>query len=73
MEAGADLQEAADPAAQLDAPGGRRGHPGQQLEQGRLAGAVAPDDADGLADGDLEVHVAQRVELLDRVAAERVS
>ena len=73
VEARADLEQAAHPAAQLDQAGRGRGDPGQQLEQRRLARSVATDDADGLADRDLERHVVQRVEALDRVAAQRVA
>ena len=46
VEAGPDLEQAADPAADLGAPLGRRRDPREDLEQRRLAGAVLPDDAD---------------------------
>ena len=46
MEAGADFEQAADAAAELDPAGGRLGDAGQELEQRRFAGAVAADDAE---------------------------
>ena len=42
MEAGADLEEARDAAAQIDVAFGRRGNPRQDLPQRALAGAVRP-------------------------------
>ena len=47
---------------------GRLGDAREDLEQRRLAGAVAPDDAEHLAALDLEADVLERPELLDRVA-----
>ena len=49
MEAGADLQQAADPALDLDLATGGGGDPRQDLEQGAVAGAVAADDAEDFA------------------------
>ncbi len=46
MEAGADLQQAADAPADLDLAGGGGGDAREDLEPGALAGAVAADDAD---------------------------
>src|SRR5205823_6380231 len=63
VEAGADLQQRADPAAQAGVPRGRPGDARQDLEQRRFAGPVAPDDADGLAGPDVEADVAQGPEL----------
>ena len=57
VEAGADLQQAADAAAELDLAGRRLGDPREDLQQRALAGAVAADDADDLARLDLEVDV----------------
>src|SRR5262249_55102476 len=45
VEPGADLEEAADPPADLGAAAGGRRDPGQDLEKGGLAGAVAADHA----------------------------
>ena len=49
MKAGADLEQAGDAAAKIDAAGGRLGDAAEDLEQGGLAGAVAADDAEDLA------------------------
>ena len=49
-------------------PVGRRGDPRQDLQHRALAGAVAPDDADGLAGLDLERDVLQRPEVSLRAA-----
>src|SRR5690606_3665565 len=57
MEAGADLEERADAAADLGAAVGRLRDTSEDLEQGGLAGAVAADDANDLALLDLEVDV----------------
>ena len=65
MEAGPDLEQAADAPAELDAALGRRSDPVDDLEQGALPCAVAADDADDLSPLDLEAHVVERVELLD--------
>ncbi len=68
VEAGAHLEQAADAAAQLDAPRRRLGDARQDLEQRALARAVAADDAEHLAAPHLEVDVAQRP---DRFAPRR--
>src|SRR5207302_11106468 len=62
-----------DPHAELDERGHPPGHPyparvrsvdaRHDLQQGALAGAVAPDDPEELSPVDVERHVAQRVEL----------
>jgi hypothetical protein len=44
----------------------------QALEQRALAGAVAADDAEELARRDLEAHVFEGVQLVERPAAERM-
>ena len=46
--------------------------PGQALEQCRLAGAVAPDDAEELAAADVERDVVERAQRVVADAAERV-
>ena len=63
VEAAAELEEGGDPA--LDAYGAFAGlqGAGNDLEEGGLAGAVAADDADGLAAADLEADIAQGVEV----------
>ena len=59
VEAGADLEQRADPPVDLGPSRAGLGDPRQDLEQRALAGAVAADDAEGLALLDLERHVAQ--------------
>ena len=54
VEARADLQQAADPSAQLHPAGRRLGDPREDLQQRRLPGAVAADDADDLARPNVE-------------------
>ena len=54
MEAGAELEQRADPAADRDAALGGLDDPGDQAQQRRLAGAVAADKADRLAGLDRE-------------------
>src|SRR5262249_3611957 len=71
VKAGADLQQACHPAPDDDAAGARVGDAREDLEERRLAGAVAADDAHHLAALDLERHVLQRPELLHLVACER--
>src|SRR5437762_552120 len=51
--------KARSPTAQFGPAGGRLGDPGEDLQEGGLAGAVAADDADDLAGPDLQGHVAQ--------------
>jgi hypothetical protein len=60
VEAGAELQERADAAADGDGAARRPDDPGEQPQQGRLAGAVAADEAHRLAAPDLERHVPER-------------
>ena len=66
MEPGPDLEEAADAAPHLDAPLGRLRDPAEDLQEGRLPGAVSPDDPEPLSPSELEAEVAQRPELLAR-------
>src|SRR5262245_25124000 len=62
VEAGADLQQAADAAGYLDLALGRLGDAREDLEQRTLAGAVAADDANHFAAVHLEAYVFQRPE-----------
>ena len=64
VKAGADLEQARNPALDCDAPLGRLGDAREDLQQCALAGAVAADDADHLAALDLEAHILERPELL---------
>ena len=68
MEAGADLEQRADAAAQPRLALGRRRDPGEDLEQRALAGAVVADHPHRLAALHLEADVAQRPELLALLA-----
>ena len=63
MEAGADLQQAAQAALDLDLAGGGGGDAREDLEEGALAGAVAAEDAEDRALADLEADVAQGPQL----------
>ena len=53
------LRQVADVVAARDLPRRRLGLPRERLGQGRLAGAVAPDEADPVAGGDLEGGLVQ--------------
>ena len=66
MKTGPDLKEGADPAPHDDLALGRIGDPGEDLEEGALAGAVPSDDAENLAALDLEVDVLEGPEGLLR-------
>ena len=59
MKAGSDLEQAADPAAERRTARRRLGDPTQDLEQRRLAGSIAADDADDLSGLDLEGDVLE--------------
>lgn len=61
MEAGAEFEEGADAAAGVDLAGVGGHDAGEDLEQGRFAGAVEADQAEGFALLDLEGDVAQGV------------
>ena len=47
--------------ANVDAARCRLEHPGHDLDQGRLAGAIVTDQADDLVASDGEIDVAQRL------------
>jgi hypothetical protein len=64
VESGADLEQGPDAAVKLDAPFGRLGDAGENLEERGLAGAVAADHADDLARRDLERDVLERPDRL---------
>ena len=64
VEAGAHLEQAGDAALDLDPPAGGGGDAREDLEQGALAGAVAPDDPQHLALLDFERNVLERPERL---------
>ena len=49
MKAGADFQQAGDAAIDRNPAGGGFGDAAEDLEQGRLAGAIAANDADSVA------------------------
>ena len=57
MKAGADLEQARDPALDRDAPFARLGDAREDLEQRALARAIAADDAHHLAAPYLEAHI----------------
>ena len=57
MEARAQFQQRADATADVDPAAGRGDDAGDDLEQGRLAGAVLADDAQRLAGGEIEGHL----------------
>ena len=63
-----ERQQARDPAVDLDRPRGRRDDPGEDLEQRALAGAVRADDGERLAVDELEADVAERPEVVGRLA-----
>ena len=69
VEAGAELEQRADPAADVDASRRRLDDPGDQAQQRRLAGAVAADEPDRLARLDGERHVFERLHVLRLGAA----
>ena len=69
MEAGAELEQRADPAADRDTPRRRLDDPGDQAQERRLAGAVAADEADGLAGLDRDRDVLERLDVLRAGAA----
>ena len=59
VKAGAHLQQRPHPAVQFHPAGGGLGDPGQDLEQGALAGAVPADDPQDLPRLHLQVHIFQ--------------
>src|SRR5262249_60436877 len=68
---GAELGEARDRAAGLDAPGRGPDDLRDDPEQRRLTGAVPPDEADRLARLDGQRNVAQRLHFARAAAAAR--
>ena len=64
VEAGAELEQRADPTADGDLALGRLDDPGDQPQQRRLARAVAPDQADRLARRDRDRDVREREHVL---------
>ena len=68
LEAGPELQQCGQAAPHHDLALGGLEDPRHALEQGRLARAVAAQDPDGLALGDLEADVPQRPEVLVGIA-----
>jgi hypothetical protein len=73
VEPGTDFEEAADAAADHDAPLGGLGDSRQDLQQRALAGSVAADDSDNLAFADFEGDVPQRPDDVLCVAVVRES
>ena len=69
VEAGADLEQAANPAAELNPALGRLGDAREDLEERALACAVAADHADDLARRDLERDIPKRPDHLLRASA----
>src|SRR5437660_10640015 len=63
MKTRAELEQRADPAADLDAPGGGLNDPGDEPQQRRLPRAVPADEPDSAARLDRERDVAQRDDL----------
>jgi hypothetical protein len=53
-------------AAKLDRPGAGEVEPGEDVHEGRLAGAVRPNKADNLVPMELERDVLQRADTLER-------
>ena len=73
VEPGAELDERHDVSGHTDSPARRPGDARNQLEQRRLAGAVAADDAEARALRHLERDIAQRVDRgIDRAARRAV-
>ncbi len=64
MEAGAEVDQRGNAAVGGDRAAGRPGDARQQLERGRLPGAIGADQADGFAVTDGEADVAERPERL---------
>ena len=62
MKAGAELDQRRDAAVDRDRARRRPADAGDQLQHRALAGAVATDDAERLAGGDVERHALQRFE-----------
>ena len=73
MKAGADFQKAGDASENPHAPARWLGNPAEDFEQGALAGAVAPDNAEHLAPADVEADILERPIFLDLVARHELS
>ena len=63
VEAGAELEERTDDAVDADRALGRGQDAGDDLQHGRLAGAVGADDADGFALSYLEADMTKGIEV----------
>ena len=64
VESGAEFEQRGDAAVNTDRAGSGMQDPGHHLQERALAGAVLPDDAEGLAALDLEADVVERPEIL---------
>ena len=73
VEAGAQGQQAGHVPDDVDRTLRRVDDPGEHLEERALARAVRPDDRERLPALDVQVDVAQRPELVDLAAADRLS
>src|SRR5581483_5377378 len=67
MKAGAELDQGRHPSLDSNMTAGRLGHPGEDLQQRGLAGAIVAYDADDLAGAHGEGHILKRPEVLVRV------
>src|SRR5262249_24056533 len=64
VEPGPDLEEARHAPTQMDPPRGRLGDPAEDLQEGRLAGAIPADQPEPVTLAQLERDVAERPEVL---------
>ena len=69
MEARPQLEQGTDAPAHVDSAARRRNHAGDDLEQGRFAGAVLADDAERFARGEIERNLVERAEGVRHAAA----
>src|SRR5439155_24308033 len=69
VEAGAELEQRADPPAHRNAARGRLDDSGDEPQQRRLSRAVAPDETECAARVDVERDVAQRPDVLPAIRA----
>ena len=72
MEAGADFEERGDAASGPDGAGGGRSDAREELQERRLAGTIAADDADHIALLNLEVDVLERPDAFARALARAI-
>src|SRR3954468_3420287 len=63
MESGSDLEQRARTFGDLDESGCRLYDARDQLQQGRLAGAIAADKGDSFSSPNFQVHAIERVML----------